>query len=117
MAKGVAVRVVRVMDHLEGQVRRLQSDCVELRQQLVAIVEENNRLWMENRRLVRAKGNAPVGEIGEGSGVSTGGDQLRSLYEEGFHICNVHYGRLRDRLERDCMLCLSFLTQGDEAPG
>ncbi len=35
-------------------------------------------------------------------------ETLRSLYQEGFHVCPTHFAQQR---QGDCMFCLSFMEQ------
>ena len=37
---------------------------------------------------------------------SEGLEALKSLYDEGFHICHAHFAEARDE---ECLFCLSFL--------
>jgi len=90
---------------LETRIKETESDLQQLKKLAGYLEEENSAL---REKLAMFAGYRPKGEPQE---QALGGAfvNLKKIYDEGFHICNVHFGRLR---QEDCLFCTAFLERG-----
>ncbi|WP_078060350.1 initiation control protein YabA [Desulfotomaculum copahuensis] len=87
---------------METKIQELTTCVQKIKKEARVLTGENDRL---RAQLARALGREEAAGDAEQRG---GMETLRQLYEQGFHICNVHFGRPRTA---DCLFCSAFLNR------
>lgn len=106
------------MKHLTNFIKSLENKCKdlldelqELKMRAYALEEENEKLRKELTEIFRinieeTQRKKPL-QKAENRG--EGYDNLARLYNEGFHVCPMHFGQ--SRVGSDCLFCMGLLKK------
>ena len=98
---------------METKLHTLLSEMQELKNKARELEEENALLRRELATVYR-EGFSSGADTG-GGGIPGGGFfNLLGLYDQNFHICNLHFGRKR---AGECLFCMAFLRKEQEPAG
>lgn len=103
------------MGPLPGRIVRLEYMLKELLVELEEIKKITRSLEQENailrRQLTEVYNNNQEAQAKEQPPATTPSEStLFSLYNEGFHVCNVRFAQAR---EEECLFCVSLLRRQD----
>lgn len=97
-----------IMD-IESQTDATLQTISALKEEVANLLEENQTLQMENKHL-RERLDKEAGQLSEEEtgGLTKSRLNLESLYEDGFHVCNLFYGQRRVE-DEPCAFCLEVI--------
>lgn len=99
-----------LLTEFEDKLKLLMEELQFLKMRAYALEDENEKLRNEIMDVyeyyLKESGDTkqrPAKKQGQGF------ENLVRLYNEGFHICNMHFGQFRS--DGDCLFCMGFLKK------
>lgn len=102
------------MAALPGRINRLEQALRQICDEFDRLKLEVRQLEDENARLRREVAGMYLEEGAEGLRQKPGAQNLWSLYDKGFHVCNLYFGKGR---EGECIFCYALINRGEQRDG
>ena len=102
--------IIDTIIDIESQTDATLRTISALKEEIEYLLEENQTLHMENKHLRERLDGEPhrLTEDDESAGLTKSRLNLESIYEDGFHVCNLFYGRRRVE-DEPCAFCLEVI--------
>lgn len=102
--------IIDTIIDIESQTDATLHTISALKEEVANLLEENQTLHMENKHLRERLDDEPnrLAEDDESAGLTKSRLNLESIYEDGFHVCNIFYGQRRVE-DEPCAFCLEVI--------
>lgn len=102
--------IIDAITEMEAQADATLQTLSTLKAGIANLLEENQTLRIENEHLRTrlAEETSRQAVAGESEGLTKSRLNLESIYEDGFHVCNLFYGQRRVE-DEPCAFCLEVI--------
>lgn len=101
-------RLLSLFDDFSQNLMVTLADVEAIKKELDTLLEQNANLRLENEKLRQRLADLTQEEKQVKKVSNHQVDNLHTIYDDGFHVCNTYYGQRRDG---ECMFCDELLNR------